>query len=236
MKIGIIGANGYVGSSICNAVKFYAEHELVKIVRGDDVKTKLELVDLVIHAANPAKRFKADSDPEHDFNETLEKTFNFLNFAGKRKFILISSLSCRTQLHTSYGRNRRACELLALSRGASIIRVGPMYGGGRKQDVLHDLLFGRPIYVAPETQYGYADVDWVGQKVVKMLDFNSGIYEIGAYNSISLARLRDLFDSKSIFSGPDDTQIPITNDDDAPSVELVLAFARNEINTSIRAK
>jgi nucleoside-diphosphate-sugar epimerase len=234
MKVAIIGANGYVGSSICKALEVDIEHELVRVVRGDDINSKLELVDVVIHAANPAKRFKADSNPEHDFYETLEKTFNLLNISRKKKFILISSLSCRTQLQTSYGRNRRACELLALSQGATVIRVGPMYGGSRKQDALHDLLLDRPIYVAPETRYGYADVDWVGQKIAKMLNISSGIYEIGASNSVSLAQLRDLFGSKSVFSGPDDTQVPLTNDDDATDAELVFAFARKVLKSSHR--
>jgi nucleoside-diphosphate-sugar epimerase len=236
MKIAIIGANGYVGSSVYKALEVDNEHELVRVVRGDDINSKLEQVDVVIHAANPAKRFKADSNPEHDFYETLEKTFNLLNISGKKKFILISSLSCRTQLQTSYGRNRRACELLALSQGATVVRVGPMYGGSRKQDALHDLLFDRPVYVDPETRYGYADVDWVGQKIAKMLNFSSGIFEIGASNSVSLAELRDLFGSKSIFSGPDDTQVPDTIDDDATDAELVFAFARKVLMSSHRSK
>jgi nucleoside-diphosphate-sugar epimerase len=235
MKIAVIGAKGFVGSSICKALEFADGHELVSVVRGDDIKSKLDLVDIVIHAANPAKRFNADSDPERDFYESTLKTFNFLNFSSNKKFILISSLSCRTQLHTNYGRNRRSCELLGLAQGATVVRVGPMYGGSRKQDSLHDLLHSRPIYVAAQSRYAYADVDWVGQKIVKMLTLPSGIYEIGAANSVSLAQLRDLFGSNSIFSGPDDTQIPVTTDEDAPDAELVFDFARQELQSLLRS-
>jgi nucleoside-diphosphate-sugar epimerase len=236
MKIAIVGANGYVGSSICKALIFNSNHQLVSVLRGDEIKSKLELVDVVIHAANPAKRFKAETDPEYDFCETLEKTFNLLKISRGKKFFLISSLSCRTQLNTNYGRNRRACELLALEQGGIVIRLGPMYGGARKQDALHDLLVGKPIYVAPETRYGYVDVDWVGQKIIKMFDLPSDIYEIGASNSVSFAELRDFFSSTSSFSGSDDTQIPITNDDDAPDARMVFAYAKKELETSFWTK
>jgi nucleoside-diphosphate-sugar epimerase len=140
MKVAVIGAKGFVGSAIASQIEFDVRYQLIRVVRGDDIKRKLESADIVIHAANPAKRFRAESDPQRDFFETVDKTFQIFNLTRKKKCLLISSLSCKTQLNTNYGRNRRSCELLALMQGAVVIRLGPMFGGTRKQDVLHDLL------------------------------------------------------------------------------------------------
>ena len=117
MKIAVIGANGFVGKAIAAVIKSDGKNELIGVVRGDDVQSKIKSADLIIHAANPAKRFIAESDPTADFNETVIKTSQLLQFSRNKKFVLISSLSCRTQLNKNYGRNRRSCELLALLNG-----------------------------------------------------------------------------------------------------------------------
>lgn len=228
MKLAVIGANGFVGSAIVSQIESDARYQLIKVVRGDDIEKKLQSADVVIHAANPARRFRAESDPQRDFIETVDKTFKIFNLVKGKKCLLISSLSCKTQLNTNYGRNRRFCELLALAQGVVVIRLGPMFGGTRKQDVLHDLLADRPIYVTPETRYAYADVKWIGEKIVELIDVCSDIYEIGARNTVSLGELRDVFGSKSIFTGVDDTQIPEMLGE-GPDARLVVDYARQEL-------
>ncbi len=228
MKVAVIGASGFVGAAISSQIESDARFELIRVVRGDDIDAKLKLADVVIHAANPARRFRAESEPQHDFVETVDKTFQIFELAKKKKCLLISSLSCRTQLNTNYGRNRRFCELLALAQGSVVIRLGPMFGGTRKQDTLHDLLANKPIYVAPETRYAYVDVNWAAKKVVGLIDACTNVYEIGARNTVSLSELRDIFGSKSIFAGVDDTQIPEMLGE-GPDARLVVDYAQREL-------
>lgn len=227
--IAVVGADGFVGSQICKSISSNPNYRLVKVTRADDLRTSISDVDIVIHAANPAGRFRAESEPERDFAETVDKTFHILSNAKGKVFFLISSLSCRTQLNTSYGRNRRCCELLALSMRGGVIRLGPMFGGNRKKDIVHDLLAGRPIYVLPETRYAYVDVSWAGSKIVELIDQAPGIYEIGAKNYVTLAELHDYFQSKSVFSGKDDTQIPDTTET-GPDARLVIEYMRHELD------
>ena len=131
-------------------------------------------------------------------------------------------------MDTNYGRNRRSCELLVLSQEGRVVRLGPMFGGDRKKDTLHDLLVGRDVYVASETRYAYVDVSWVASKIVELLSSPSGLYEIGANNAVSLSELRDYFNSKSIFSGINDTQIP-EYCKGAPDAKLVFDYAKTEL-------
>jgi len=228
LNVAVIGANGFVGSQICKVLETSQKFNLVRIVRGDDINSLVDEFDIAIHAANPAGRFIAESNPQNDFIETVEKTSNISRAINGKPLLLLSTLSCKTQMDTNYGRNRRACELLTLSQGGSVIRLGPMFGGGRKKDTLHDLLAGREVYVAPETRYAYVDVSWAASKIVEMLSSPSGVYEIGANNAVLLSDLRDYFNSKSVFSGINDTQIP-EYCEGAPDARLVFSYAEKEL-------
>ena len=229
MNVIVIGGRGFVGSAIARALSNNCKYSFTVLGRGEVIADSVSSAEIIIHAGNPARRFRAESDPTNDFFETANKTFEFLNLAGKKKFILVSSLSCRTQLNTSYGRNRRFCEMLVISQGGIVIRLGPMYGGGRTEDVLHDILTGKKVYVSPETRYAYVDVDWAAEEIVKILDATSGIYEIGACNSISLREIKEYFGSSSFFSGEDDTQIP-ESENNGPNARLVLDYAKSELD------
>ena len=138
--VAVIGAGGFVGQSIAREVANSADCRLVPVMRGQNLAEAVRECEVVIHAANPAGRFHANRDPQRDYQETVEKTSQVLEVAEGRKCILVSSLSCRTQTSTPYGRNRLECERLALDAGATVVRLGPMYGGMRVKDTLHDIL------------------------------------------------------------------------------------------------
>lgn len=227
-KIAVIGANGFVGYQICKVLEENPNYNLIRIVRGDNIRELVSRADIIIHSANPAGRFRANSNPHDDYKETVEKTYNLLKAIDSKPLLLISTLSCKTQMNTDYGRNRRSCELLALLQHGKVVRLGPMFGGNRKKDTLHDLLAGRDIYVSSDTRYAYVDVSWAALRVVDLLSSPPGLYEIGAKNAVSLSDLRDYFNSKCVFSGIDDTQIPDFCEN-APDANLVYDYAVNEL-------
>lgn len=228
-NVALVGAAGYVGSQIARAITTSSCYNLIPVLRTDPADERCANADIIVYAANPARRFNAEKDPVHDFCETVEKTARFLSLAHGKHFVLVSSLSCRTQLNTNYGRHRRACELMALAAGDSlVVRLGPMFGGNRMNDTLHDILAGNHVYVAAETRYAYADVTWVGQKIVDLLEEPNGFREIGARNAVSLSDLCDHFSSTSTFSGSDDTQIP-ENCTDGPDAYNVFRFGEEEM-------
>ena len=226
--VAVIGAGGFVGQSIAREVANSADCRLVPVLRGQNLAEAVRECGVVVHAANPAGRFQANHDPQRDYQETVEKTSRILDIAKGRKCILVYSLSCRTQESTPYGRNRLECERLALDAGAVVVRFGPMYGGTRVKDTLHDILAGRPVFVAESTRYGYVDVAWAGAKLLQFVDATASTYEIGARNSISLGEIASRFCSASIFSGPDDTQITL-DCDEGPNAEEVISFAEKEM-------
>lgn len=224
--IAVLGAKGFVGENICNAILESDIYSLLPYTRESTPET-LELCDVIIHSANPAKRFNAENNPEKDFNETVEKTYKFFNLCKNKRFILISSMSARTQLNTNYGRNRRACELLVANSNSLTIRLGPMFGGNRKQDMLHDILLGNDVYVSEDTLYSYADVKWVGKQILNYIDGPTGIQEIGASNAIRLGDIKNKFNSPTKFIGQIENQIT-QNFANGPDANDVYKYAEKE--------
>lgn len=224
MRIGLVGSSGFVGGAIFRRFAQLAQFDCRPILKGDDFKTKIGEVDFVIYAANSAKRFVANSNPEIDRKETLGKTISFLDVSRNKPFLLISSISCRTQLHTPYGMNRRDCENVVLEHGGSVVRLGPMFGITRLHDVVHDICANRRVFASRDSNQSFSSVDWNGAYIANNFNSFTGIIEIGARNTISLGDLAAYVNSSSEFIGEKDDQFPM-NFDAGPEVSEVLEFA-----------
>ena len=227
--VALIGANGFVGSEIANAIVAEKQYSFIPVTRDDNLEEAIKKAEVVIHAANSGKRFFAENNPEIDFKESVEKTSIIRKLSINKRLILISSISARTQLDTVYGRNRRSCELIADTDNSLVVRLGPMYGAGKSIGVLNDIINNKKVYAAQTTKYAFVDIKYNAQKIVSLINKNTlkGIIEIGAKNGISLEFLRNTLESASTFEGKDDTQIPISPDNDAPDANAVISFAKS---------
>ena len=229
-SIAVIGSNGFVGNAICNEILTFENFNLIRITRDDDIKELIKLADIVIYSANNSKRYQAEKTPHLDFINTVEQAANIYSIVGNKKIILISTVSARVQLDSVYGRNRRSCELMLDHSKNLIVRLGPMYGDTNHKGALFDILKNKKVYVSENTKYAYVDVKYNAKKIVELLD-ETGIIEIGAKNSIELKYLKKILNSTSTFEGPDDTQILLNPQTDAPNSHNVINFAKKIKNT-----
>jgi nucleoside-diphosphate-sugar epimerase len=223
VKVGIVGSSGFVGNAVSNGFDELGEHVFLPINRGDDVTKKISEVDFVIHSANPARRFFANSNPQLDRQETVEKTLILLKASQGKPFLLVSTISCRTQLETSYGINRKQCEDIVLENGGAVVRLGPMYGSSRVQDVIHDICESRRVFASRDSRQSFSSIDWNGAYIASNFSLFTGVIEIGARNYISLGELADYAESSSEFSGQADDQFPL-HFENGPDVLNVLKF------------
>ena len=223
MRVGLVGASGFVGSAIFRRFSKLAQFNCLPILRSDNFESKSRDVDFIIHSANPAKRYFANTNPEFDRKETFEKTMRFLDTSNGKPFLLVSSISCRTQSETPYGKNRKDCENLVLEYGGSVVRLGPMFGISRLYDVIHDICLNRKVFVSRDSKQSFSSIDWNGSYIADHFEQFSGILEIGARNSITLGEIADHINSRSEFIGDVDDQFPL-NFDAGPDVQQVLEF------------
>jgi|10_taG_2_1085330.scaffolds.fasta_scaffold43367_3 nucleoside-diphosphate-sugar epimerase len=195
-KIGVVGANGFVGRAICRAFKNY-DYEISEITRENCDEYKTLKYDVLINTAMPSKRFWALNNPMKDVEATILKTAELLYEWQYEKFIQISSLSAKMQLDAPYGIHKRSSEVLVENReNFLIIRLGALYGDGLDKSALFDMVNHNHIYVDINSEYNYIDIDFVADWITRNLD-KTGLKEIGARDTISLIEI-----SKKVWKNP----------------------------------
>jgi len=222
-NIGVVGGQGFVGSAVVNVINEHRTNDCKVIARQDNLYESLLDCDMVIHCANSPRRYEAEQDPQYDFRESIQKTFDIINLSKQvgSGFLLISSMSARTQLDTVYGRNRRTCEMISLSAGYPVIRLGYMYSSNKVYGALENILKNQDVYLSSQSEYSFSDLLWNAEKIVVCSqDQKPSIRELGSRGGITLQRIADILGSKSRFvSDKLDVQIANCDFDDQPNIE-----------------
>lgn len=223
-RIALIGANGFVGSSIARGFIANRDTDLVAVTRANYEVARIDgYYDILINAAMPSKRFWAQQEPAKDFSETTEKTFKLVNDWNWGKMIQISSISARSQLNTVYGRNKASAEKLVEFGDNLILRLGPMYGDGLDKGVLIDILQNKTVFVARNSHYCFAPIEWIGEWIVRNLD-TTGVMDLGANEAITVGEVADAVNSNSVFQGEIDNQVLSSPIIDAPLAKGAIEF------------
>ncbi len=223
VSVAVIGANGYVGRELCNALTRNPGILLTRVTRDNYGQIQKASFDILINSAMPSKRFWAKNNPVDDFRETVKKTADLVYGWRFKKFIQISTLSARCQLDTVYGRHKAAAEKLCGFDDNLIVRLGPMYSKDLSKGVLMDILEGRKVFVDGESKYCFAPLDFSASWVAGNLDC-SGIVEVGARNSIRLREVADYLGFNVEFVGALDNQEVEKPLDVYPDAHDALAF------------
>jgi hypothetical protein len=156
----------------------------------------------------PSKRFWAKNNPELDYEETVNKTNFFIKNYNYKKFIHISSVSARCQLHTVYGANKKKSEDIVSKNSTNLIlRLGPLYGEDLKKGVLVDMLESKTVFVNGNSKYSFTNIDWVSNWIIKNMDVYEGTKEIGSQDYLVLSEVANKIKSSSTFEGDLDDQI-----------------------------
>lgn len=233
LVVGVIGARGYVGSQLVQVgSSYFSNYELISVIRQDDFKEKLKNCDVIIHSANTGERYFANNNPQNDYEKTVEQSRVFFNTFPQKKWVLISTLSARTQSHHPYGKHRLDVETLFLTESQNlVIRLGPMYGGVKKKGVLYDVLENRPLYVGPNSRYAFTPVESNARQIFELIE-HAGLVEIGARQGMAIIDLVEQLKSSSKFmSEEEDTQVPMNPPRGAPDVSEVLQYAHQYLAT-----
>lgn len=225
--VGLFGAKGFVGSAILKSLKKQC-YSVAEITRENYESALKEKYDYVINAACSSERFRANSEPLYDFEESIKKTADIFYRAKYDKFIQISSLSARCQTDIVYGRNRLAAEDIVNDGKSLIVRFGSMYGPTLSRGPLIDMLNKSKVYVSGESRYSFCSLDFNADWVVNNLD-KIGIVEVGARNAIKIKDLADILKLNIEFGSKIDNQVVVMVLPEYPDVKEVINFMKNKM-------
>ncbi|MEV6325388.1 hypothetical protein AB0M45_30065 [Nocardia sp. NPDC051787] len=236
MRVAVVGAAGYVGAALTEALGKRTRWEVVPVVRADHEHHRTAgRYDVLINAACPSKRFWAEHNPDVDHAETVDKTRLLRERWCWDRFVQISSISARTQLDTVYGRHRAEAEQLCSGADTFVVRLGPMYGGDYRKGVLADMAADRPVFASGRSRQSFAPVDWCAGWIAERLG-DTGLREVGARTTVTLAEVRDAVGSRSEFAKDYvDDQFPVTaTGSDWPEAAAVIDWLAGRV-TGARA-
>ena len=194
ISVALIGAEGFVGSSISKALKKNRFVELIEVTR-DNYEYRCneygDVYNVIINAACPSKRLWAKQNPNLDFIETVEKTAALVYRWRCNKFIQISTLSVRTESDSIYGLHRSAAEKIVLGKANHlIVRLTAMYDESLTRGALVDIYNKKQVYFSGDSRYSFTSLDFVGDWISHNLS-RIGLVEVGAKDSISLREIAD---------------------------------------------
>lgn len=163
----LIGATGFVGSNLSSQVDFD-----LAVHRPDLHLVEGRAFDLVVCAAAPAEKWRANQEPEADL-ANLEVLVASLGKVEASAFVLISTVDVygtpvrvdeETPIGdeaTAYGRHRRWLEerCLELFDDVLVVRLPGLFGPGLKKNVLFDLGRGQNLHLTnPDSAFQFYDL------------------------------------------------------------------------------
>ncbi|WP_218019456.1 hypothetical protein [Nocardia arthritidis] len=237
LRVAVVGATGYVGAALVDALARSGRWEVAPVVRADHERHRTAgRYDVLINAACPSKRFWAEHHPDADRQETVDKTRLLRERWDWDRFVQISSISARTQLDTAYGRHRAEAEQMCCTPDSLVVRLGPMYGGDYRKGVLADMAADRPVFASGRSRQSFAPVQWCADWIAAHLE-DTGLREVGARTTVTLAEVRDAVGSRSQFAKDHvDDQFPITaTGPDWPEAAAVIGWLAGRRVSGARA-
>lgn len=237
--IAVIGANGYVGREVCNALYlnnvnpnkqdifgvFEVTRDNYELRRRERITNPPTAYHVVINCAMPGKRLWANENPDKDYIETVKKTEDLLTTWSYNKFVQISTVSTRCEVNTIYGGHRLEAEKLCqtIAKDALIVRLTAMYSEDISRGSLFDILYGNDVYINENSRFSFTPLKFIGKWISNNLE-RSGIVEVGAKNTITLKEITDYLKVDVRFGDRIDVQEVMNPEQDFPDARDVLLF------------
>lgn len=207
----IIGGTGFVGSAIAKAA----------VQRGWDVQAvgresyravRGSRFDFVINANGNSSRFRANQDPQFDFEASVSSVHRSIVDFRYDVYALISTVDIyndpsREEMTAEdiridveslppYGMHKRLAELFVMRhcRRWQIFRLAQMVGDGLKKGPIHDLLNGNPLWISDDSRLHYMNTLNVARIVLDVLERQrvSEVYNVCGRGSVEFRRVIDL--------------------------------------------
>jgi nucleoside-diphosphate-sugar epimerase len=188
MRVSLIGANGFVGSSFARLLLQKSGVELVTVTRQNYSACAGARSDVVIEAACNSKKFLADENPLADFQASVEHRLRTLRDFPAGLHLHISSVDVYSDLTSPattredtaidftkvshYGAHKLLAEQLVRHYAPRwlILRLAGMVGPGLRKNPVFDILNGQPLRIHPDSRYQYLSTDEVARAAWQLVE------------------------------------------------------------------
>jgi hypothetical protein len=179
ISLGVIGATGFVGGTICRQAEVAGAYNSRNI---EDARGRT--FDTLVCAGAPGAKWKANRDADGDL-ENIERLIGNLREVTADRFVLISTVDVfanpvgvdeATMVDTvrlePYGRNRYHLEesVRGMFPRVSIVRLPGLFGTGLKKNFIYDLLNGNALHLTHrESTFQFYDMTNLWKDIKQVL-------------------------------------------------------------------
>lgn len=201
MKIALIGSTGFVGGNLAKQVAFDDGYnsQNIESIKGSKY-------DLIISAGAKAEVWKANQDPEADW-QGIKRLLDSIKEVEAKHFILISTINVYPRFFDvdedtkikegksvdNYGNNRYRMEIFVKNNfpKVTIGRFPQIYGPGLKKNFVFDLIHDNALdFTHKDTSFQWYDVRKMWQDLQIAIDHGIDIVNL-AVEPISAKQLAD---------------------------------------------
>ena len=174
MARALVGSTGFVGGNLLRQLAF---DDLFHSRNIGGIRARR--YDLVVCAAAPAAKWKANREPEADL-ANLRGLMSHLEAVECRRFVLVSTVdvfaepvgvdeatAIDAEAASPYGRHRRLLEIFCQERfRAEVVRLPGLFGPGLRKNVIYDLLHDNCLdQIQPRSSFQFYDLSSLWQDV-----------------------------------------------------------------------
>ena len=200
MKIGIIGANGFLGSVLYSILS--KEYTDVVGVNRQNYNSCVGNYDVIINVNGNSKKYWANNNPLKDFDASTVSVYKSMFDFPCNLYIFISSADVYRK--SAYGFNKLLAEAIVreYQENFIVLRCSAIVGKGLKKGIIYDVMNGSDLFVTKDSCIQFISANDISAIIKRLL--NSGVkntaIDVGGCGTTSMSYIESLLNSELVFS------------------------------------
>lgn len=200
MKIGVLGANGFLGSEIINV--FGTEWYVIPITRANYMQHKGDFFDVFINVAGNKLNYWANKFPQEDFKASTLLVYESLFDFKIDQYVFMSSIAVYdTASH--YGFNKILSEKIIKrhSKNYLIFRCCAVIDKDMDIGIISDVIKGVPLFVSSDSQIQFITKNAVANILKDLICTNlkNKLFNMGGVGTVKIGDLETLIHRPIIY-------------------------------------
>ncbi len=196
MKIGILGANGFLGQAIWEHFVEKTKHEITETTRDNYRDCLGKDFDIFINANGNSRKYWANEHPHEDFELSVTSVLETFRDFNIKKYIYISSTDVYNRNNCSYGLNKYLAEQIVVKHANRflILRCSALIGQGLKKGVVKDLIDNKPLHITSDSRLQFITITEMARIIQICIDkeINDKTIDVAGIGNISVDELSEL--------------------------------------------